>query len=246
MKKAIIDIRDMKREFKMGNEIVHALKGINLTIHEGGFVTIMGPSGSGKSTLLNILGCLDRPSSGDYILDGISVKDMSKNELATVRNTKIGFIFQSYNLLARTSAIENVELPLMYNSKISAKERRERAIEALISVGLESRLNHFPSELSGGQQQRVAIARSLVNHPVILLADEATGNLDTKTSYEVMELFQRLNDQGSTIGFVTHENDIALFSKRTVVLKDGHIISDKEVTNRLNAKKELAKIVVED
>ena len=233
MKKAIIDIRDMKREFKMGNEIVHALKGINLTIHEGEFVTIMGPSGSGKSTLLNILGCLDRPSSGDYIL-------------ATVRNTKIGFIFQSYNLLARTSAIENVELPLMYNSKISAKERRERAIEALISVGLESRLNHLPSELSGGQQQRVAIARSLVNHPVILLADEATGNLDTKTSYEVMELFQRLNDQGSTIGFVTHENDIALFSKRTVVLKDGHIISDKEVTNRLNAKEELAKIVVED
>ena len=242
MKKAIIDIRDMKREFKMGNEIVHALKGINLTIHEGEFVTIMGPSGSGKSTLLNILGCLDRPSSGDYILDGISVKDMSKNELATVRNTKIGFIFQSYNLLARTSAIENVELPLMYNSKISAKERRERAIEALISVGLESRLNHFPSELSGGQQQRVAIARSLVNHPVILLADEATGNLDTKTSYEVMELFQRLNDQGSTIGFVTHENDIALFSKRTVVLKDGHIISDKEVTDRLNAKEELAQL----
>ena len=242
MKKAIIDIRDMKHEFKMGNEIVHALKGINLTIHEGEFVTIMGPSGSGKSTLLNILGCLDRPSSGDYILDGISVKDMSKNELATVRNTKIGFIFQSYNLLARTSAIENVELPLMYNSKISAKERRERAIEALISVGLESRLNHLPGELSGGQQQRVAIARSLVNHPVILLADEATGNLDTKTSYEVMELFQRLNDQGSTIGFVTHENDIALFSKRTVVLKDGHIISDKEVTDRLNAKEELAQL----
>jgi len=242
MKKAIIDIRDMKREFKMGNEIVHALKGINLTIHEGEFVTIMGPSGSGKSTLLNILGCLDRPSSGDYILDGISVKDMSKNELATVRNTKIGFIFQSYNLLARTSAIENVELPFMYNSKISAKERRERAIEALISVGLESRLNPLPSELSGGQQQRVAIARSLVNHPVILLADEATGNLDTKTSYEVMELFQRLNDQGSTIGFVTHENDIALFSKRTVVLKDGHIISDKEVTDRLNAKEQLAQL----
>ncbi|MFC2272779.1 MAG: ABC transporter ATP-binding protein [Capnocytophaga ochracea] len=246
MKKAIIDIRDMKRNFQMGNETVHALKGIDLTIREGEFVTIMGPSGSGKSTLLNILGCLDRPSSGDYILDGISVKDMSKNDLAHIRNTKIGFIFQSYNLLARTSAIENVELPLMYNPKVSAKERRERAIEALIGVGLEKRLNHLPSELSGGQQQRVAIARSLVNHPVILLADEATGNLDTKTSYEVMELFQRLNDQGSTIGFVTHENDIALFSKRTVVLKDGHIISDKEVTNRMNAKEELAKIVVED
>ena len=242
MKKAIIDIRDMKRNFQMGNEIVHALKGINLTIREGEFVTIMGPSGSGKSTLLNILGCLDRPSSGDYILDGISVKDMSKNDLAHIRNTKIGFIFQSYNLLARTSAIENVELPLMYNPKVSAKERRERAIEALINVGLESRLNHLPSELSGGQQQRVAIARSLVNNPVILLADEATGNLDTKTSYEVMELFQRLNDQGSTIGFVTHEDDIAQFSKRTVVLKDGHIISDKEVTDRLNAKEQLAQL----
>ena len=242
MKKAIIDIRDMKRNFQMGNEIVHALKGINLTIREGEFVTIMGPSGSGKSTLLNILGCLDRPSSGDYILDGISVKDMSKNDLAHIRNTKIGFIFQSYNLLARTSAIENVELPLMYNPKVSAKERRERAIEALISVRLEKRLNHLPSELSGGQQQRVAIARSLVNQPVILLADEATGNLDTKTSYEVMELFQRLNEQGSTIGFVTHEDDIAQFSKRTVVLKDGHIISDKEVTDRLNAKEQLAQL----
>ncbi|EKY12329.1 ABC transporter, ATP-binding protein [Capnocytophaga sp. oral taxon 332 str. F0381] len=242
MKKAIIDIRDMKRNFQMGNETVHALKGINLTIREGEFVTIMGPSGSGKSTLLNILGCLDRPSSGDYILDGISVKNMSKNDLAHIRNTKIGFIFQSYNLLARTSAIENVELPLMYNPKVSAKERRERAIEALISVGLESRLILLPSELSGGQQQRVAIARSLVNNPVILLADEATGNLDTKTSYEVMELFQRLNDQGSTIGFVTHEDDIAQFSKRTVVLKDGHIISDKEVTDRLNAKEQLAQL----
>ncbi len=242
MKKAIIDIRDMKRNFLMGNEMVHALKGIDLTIREGEFVTIMGPSGSGKSTLLNILGCLDRPSSGDYILDGISVKDMSKNDLAHIRNTKIGFIFQSYNLLARTSAIENVELPLMYNPKVSAKERRERAIEALISVGLEKRLNHLPRELSGGQQQRVAIARSLVNHPVILLADEATGNLDTRTSYEVMELFQRLNDQGSTICFVTHEDDIAQFSKRTVVLKDGHIISDKEVTDRLNAKEQLAQL----
>ena len=242
MKKAIIDIRDMKRNFQMGNETVHALKGIDLTIREGEFVTIMGPSGSGKSTLLNILGCLDRPSSGDYILDGISVKDMSKNDLAHIRNTKIGFIFQSYNLLARTSAIENVELPLMYNPKVSAKERRERAIEALIGVGLEKRLNHLPSELSGGQQQRVAIARSLVNNPVILLADEATGNLDTKTSYEVMELFQRLNDQGSTIGFVTHEDDIAQFGKRTVVLKDGHIISDKEVTDRLNAKEQLAQL----
>ena len=179
----------------MGGETLHVLKGIDLNIYEGEFVTIMGPSGSGKSTLLNILGCLDRPTSGDYILDGISVRNMSKNSLANVRNTKIGFIFQAYNLLARTSAIENVELPLMYNPKISAKERRDRAIEALKKVGLELRLHHMPSELSGGQQQRVAIARSLVNDPVILLADEATGNLDTRTSYEVMELFQELNDK---------------------------------------------------
>ena len=241
MSKPIIHIENLKREFKMGNEIVRALKGVNLTITEGEFVTIMGPSGSGKSTLLNILGCLDRPSHGDYWLDGISIREASKNDLANVRNTKIGFIFQSYNLLARTSAIENVELPLLYNSKISTKERRERAIEAFIKVGLESRLNHMPSELSGGQQQRVAIARSLVNDPIILLADEATGNLDTKTSYEVMELFQELNDKGSTIGFVTHEDDIAQFSKRTVVLKDGNIISDKIVENRLFATKELEK-----
>ncbi len=228
----------------MGTEIVQALKGVNLTISKGEFVTIMGPSGSGKSTLLNILGCLDRPTEGDYILDGISIRNASKNDLANIRNTKIGFIFQSYNLLARTTAIENVELPLLYNPKISSKERRERAIEALIKVGLESRLNHMPSELSGGQQQRVAIARSLVNDPVILLADEATGNLDTKTSYEVMELFQELNDKGSTIGFVTHEDDIAKFSKRTVVLKDGNIISDKPVTDRLFATQELAKLRV--
>ncbi len=230
----------------MGAEIVQALKGVNLTINEGEFVTIMGPSGSGKSTLLNILGCLDRPTEGDYILDGISIRNASKNDLANIRNTKIGFIFQSYNLLARTTAIENVELPLLYNPKISSKERRERAIEALIKVGLESRLNHMPSELSGGQQQRVAIARSLVNDPVILLADEATGNLDTKTSYEVMELFQELNDKGSTIGFVTHEDDIAKFSKRTVVLKDGNIISDKPVTDRLFATQELIKWKIEN
>ena len=223
----------------MGGETLQVLKGIHLNIYEGEFVTIMGPSGSGKSTLLNILGCLDRPTSGDYILDGISVRNMSKNELAQVRNTKIGFIFQAYNLLARTSAIENVELPLMYNPKISAKER---AIEALKKVGLESRLHHMPSELSGGQQQRVAIARSLVNDPVILLADEATGNLDTRTSYEVMELFQELNDKGSPIGFVTHEDDIAQFSKRTVVLKDGNIIKDNLIENRFDAKEELRKV----
>ena len=240
--KPIIEIKDLKREFKMGDEIVHALKGISLTIDEGEFVTIMGTSGSGKSTLLNILGCLDQPTSGTFELDGVMVKDLSKNQLAEIRNTKIGFVFQSYNLLARTSALENVELPLLYNPNVSSEERRERAVTALKRVGLESRMDHIPSQLSGGQQQRVAIARALVNHPVILLADEATGNLDTRTSYEVMEIFQELNDQGITIGFVTHEDDIAKFSKRTVVLKDGHITEDRKVTERLFAVEELAKL----
>lgn len=237
-----IRIEQLTRSFKMGDEIVKALKGVDLRIEQGEFVTIMGTSGSGKSTLLNILGCLDQPSSGDYFLDGVSVKDLDKNELATIRNTKIGFIFQSYNLLARTSAIENVELPLLYNPAISAEERRQRAVEALKKVGLETRMGHMPSQLSGGQQQRVAIARSLVNQPVILLADEATGNLDTRTSYEVMSLFQELNEQGITIGFVTHEEDIARFSKRTVVLRDGNIIKDDTVSDRLWANAELNKL----
>lgn len=237
-----IRIEQLTRSFKMGDEIVKALKGIDLTIERGEFVTIMGTSGSGKSTLLNILGCLDQPSGGDYFLDGVAVKDLDKNELATIRNTKIGFIFQSYNLLARTSAIENVELPLLYNPAISAEERRHRAVEALKKVGLETRMGHMPNQLSGGQQQRVAIARSLVNQPVILLADEATGNLDTRTSYEVMNLFQELNEQGITIGFVTHEEDIARFSKRTVVLRDGNITKDDTVTDRLQAKEELMKL----
>ncbi len=240
--KPIIHIENLKREFRMGDEIVHALKGINLTINEGEFVTIMGTSGSGKSTFLNILGCLDQPTSGTYELDGVLVKELNKNQLAEIRNKKIGFIFQSYNLLARTSALENVELPLLYNPKVSAEERRERAVKALKQVGLESRIHHVPSQLSGGQQQRVAIARALVNHPVILLADEATGNLDTRTSYEVMNLFQELNDQGITIGFVTHEDDIAKFSKRTVVLKDGNITEDRAVPQRLYALEELAKL----
>lgn len=237
-----IRIEQLTRSFKMGDEIVRALKGIDLTIEQGEFVTIMGTSGSGKSTLLNILGCLDQPSGGDYFLDGVAVKDLDKNELATIRNTKIGFIFQSYNLLARTSAIENVELPLLYNPGISAEERKHRAAEALKKVGLETRMGHMPNQLSGGQQQRVAIARSLVNQPVILLADEATGNLDTRTSYEVMNLFQELNEQGITIGFVTHEEDIARFSKRTVVLRDGNITKDNTVTDRLQAKGELMRL----
>jgi len=246
MSKVIIEIDTLRRDFKMGDETVHALRGINLKITEGEFVTIMGTSGSGKSTLLNILGCLDKPSSGQYLLDGVDVKNLSKNELAGIRNHKIGFIFQSYNLLARTTAIENVELPLLYNPKVSASERRARAVAALKRVGLESRMYHMPNQLSGGQQQRVAIARSLVNDPVILLADEATGNLDTRTSYEVMSLFQELNDNGITIGFVTHETDIALFSKRTVVLKDGHIIKDNPVTEILIAQKELEALPAAD
>ena len=246
MNKEIIKIEDLKREFTMGNETVHALRGITFSIKEGEFVTIMGSSGSGKSTLLNILGCLDQPTSGTYEIDGLKVKDLYKNALATIRNEKIGFIFQSYNLLARTSALENVELPLLYNSKVSTEERRERAIKALEKVGLADRMQHTPSQLSGGQQQRVAIARSLVNNPVMILADEATGNLDTRTSYEIMSLFQELNKQGITITFVTHEPDIAAFSNRTIVLKDGNIIKDNRNEKIQSAANELASLPIED
>ncbi|MCL4147196.1 UNVERIFIED_CONTAM: hypothetical protein GTU68_047851 [Idotea baltica] len=202
----------------------------------------MGSSGSGKSTLLNILGCLDQPTSGRYEIDGVSVKDLSRNELATIRNEKIGFIFQSYNLLPRTSAIENVELPLLYNSKVSTEERKERSIKALEMVGLGDRLHHTPAQLSGGQQQRVAIARSLVNNPVMILADEATGNLDTRTSYEIMSLFQELNEQGITITFVTHEPDIATFSSRTIVLRDGLILQDYSNNDVQSAAEQLTKL----
>jgi putative ABC transport system ATP-binding protein len=246
MSKEIIKIEDLTREFTMGAATVRALRGVSFTVKEGEFVTIMGSSGSGKSTLLNILGCLDKPTSGNYEIDGVKMKDLSKNQLATIRNEKIGFTFQSYNLLARTSALENVELPLFYNSKVSTDERRERAIKAIKMVGLEDRMDHTPSQLSGGQQQRVAIARSLVNNPVMILADEATGNLDTRTSYEVMSLFQALNKQGITITFVTHEPDIAAFSKRTIVLRDGHIIKDYQNTNVLSASEELAKLPKQD
>jgi putative ABC transport system ATP-binding protein len=246
MSKEIIKIEDLTREFTMGAATVRALRGVSFTVKEGEFVTIMGSSGSGKSTLLNILGCLDKPTSGNYEIDGVKMKDLSKNQLATIRNEKIGFTFQSYNLLARTSALENVELPLFYNSKVSTDERRERAIKAIKMVGLEDRMDHTPSQLSGGQQQRVAIARSLVNNPVMILADEATGNLDTRTSYEVMSLFQALNKKGITITFVTHEPDIAAFSKRTIVLRDGHIIKDYQNTNVLSASEELAKLPKQD
>lgn len=246
MANKILDITELKREFKMGSETVKALKGISFTVEAGEFVTIMGSSGSGKTTLLNILGCLDQPTEGNYLLDGIDVKSQSRNELAKLRNRKIGFVFQSYNLLARTSALENVELPLFYNADVPAKERRQKAIHSLEAVSLAERMGHMPNQLSGGQQQRVAIARALVNEPVMILADEATGNLDTKTSYEIMALLQELNSkEGKTIVFVTHEPDIAAFSSRTITLKDGRIIKDLKNPDVKSAKASLAALPVE-
>ncbi|MBV5311689.1 MAG: ABC transporter ATP-binding protein [Prolixibacteraceae bacterium] len=242
----MIEVRDLKKDFYVGDITVHALKGINMEIKEGEFVAIMGTSGSGKSTMLNVLGCLDKPTSGSYLLDGISMGELSKNELAGLRNTKLGFVFQSYNLLSRTSALENVELPLFYNSKVKPRERRERAEAALEAVGLTDRMHHMPNQLSGGQQQRVAIARSLVNDPVVILADEATGNLDTRTSYEIMALLQDLNSKGKTIVFVTHEPDIAKFMTRQVVFRDGHIIREELVTDRNNAVELLKALPVEE
>ena len=225
--KKIIELTDIKRNFQVGEETVHALRGISFTINEGEFVTIMGTSGSGKSTLLNTLGCLDTPSSGEYLLDGIPVRTMSKNERAILRNRKIGFVFQSYNLLAKTTAIENVELPLMYNAAINATERKNRAVEALKAVGLGDRLMHKSNQMSGGQMQRVAIARSLVNNPAVILADEATGNLDSRTSFEILVLFQQLHKEGRTIIFVTHNPEIAQYSSRNIVLRDGQVKEDK-------------------
>ncbi|HNX83296.1 MAG: ABC transporter ATP-binding protein [Bacteroidales bacterium] len=243
--KTIIDITTLKKDYHVGEVTVHALRGVDLKINEGEFVAIMGASGSGKSTMLNIIGCLDRPTDGTYFLDGVNVAGMSKNERAAMRNLKLGFVFQSYNLLSRTSALENVELPLMYNRVISARERREKAVAALEAVGLADRMGHMPNQLSGGQQQRVAIARSLVNDPVVILADEATGNLDTRTSYEIMSLFQDLNAKGKTIVFVTHEPDIARCMTRSVVFRDGHIIREEEVKNRLDAAELLRALPVE-
>ena len=231
----------------MGSETVKALKGVSFDVATGEFVTIMGASGSGKTTLLNMLGCLDKQTSGIYLLDGVDIAKLSRNELAHLRNNKIGFVFQSYNLLPRTSALENVELPLMYNSSVNAKDRRERAIRALEAVDLANRLDHMPNQLSGGQQQRVAIARALINEPVMILADEATGNLDTKTSFSIMALFQDLNENhGKTIVFVTHEPDIAEFSSRTITLKDGRVIKDHINENKKNAKEALAALPVGD
>jgi len=246
MEKKILDIQDLKREFVMGDQTVRALKGITFDIKAGEFVTIMGSSGSGKTTLLNILGCLDKPSDGSYLLDGVDIKKLGKDDLAGLRNTKIGFVFQAYNLLPRTSALENVELPLFYNKNVSADERKERAIKALESVKLAERFDHTPSQLSGGQQQRVAIARALVNQPVMILADEATGNLDTRTSYEIMALMQELNAEGKTIVFVTHEPDIASFSTRTIMLRDGKIQKDSINQNQRSAKEALANLPESD
>lgn len=247
MAKEIIRVEDLKRDFVVGDETVHALRGLSFSIYEGEFVTIMGTSGSGKSTLLNILGCLDTPSVGEYYLDGVSVRTMDKNSRATLRNRKIGFIFQSYNLLPKTTAVENVELLLMYNSTISSKDRHDRAIKALQDVGLGDRLNHKSNQMSGGQQQRVAIARALVNEPVIILADEATGNLDTRTSFEILTLLQRMHkDESRTIIFVTHNQEIADFSSRNIVIRDGRIKEDTRNTNIRSAKEVLESLPKEN
>ena len=242
----IIRVENLRRDFQVGGETVHALRGVTFSVAKGEFVTIMGTSGSGKSTLLNILGCLDTPTSGEYWLDGVSVREMGRNDRATLRNRKIGFVFQSYNLLPKTTALENVELPLFYNPDVSARERRERATEALKEVGLSDRIHHRSNQVSGGQQQRVAIARALVNNPVMILADEATGNLDTRTSFEILTLFQRLHAEGSTIVFVTHNPEIAQFSSRNIVLRDGHITDDVRNGNIRSAQAVLDTIPVDN
>lgn len=228
----------------MGDVEVHALRGVNADISKDDFVAILGKSGSGKSTFMNIIGCLDVPTRGQYLLDDVDVSSLTKDQLANLRNRKIGFVFQSFNLLSRTSALENVELPLMYNKKITSREMRERSLNALEAVGLADRAHHFPNQLSGGEQQRVAIARSLVNDPVVILADEPTGNLDTRTSLEVMAIFQKLNQQGITVVIVTHEADIAAFTKRNITFRDGKIIKVLALENYRNAREELSNMPV--
>ena len=223
----LIDIQDMFKTYKMGDNVVNALNGVSLTVDYGEFVAIMGHSGSGKSTMLNILGCLDTPTSGSYKLDGRQVSGMNRNELATIRNEKLGFVFQNFNLLPRTSAVENVELPALYGNKVKSSERRQRAIELLTKVGLGERLWHTPAQMSGGQQQRVAIARALMNKPSVILADEPTGNLDSKASVEIVEFLASLNADGITVVMVTHEDDIAAHAKRVVVMSDGKVISER-------------------
>ena len=244
--KKVIEIQNIKRNFQVGDETVHALRGVSFNINEGEFVTIMGTSGSGKSTLLNILGCLDTPTSGEYLLDDIPVRTMSKPQRAVLRNRKIGFVFQSYNLLPKTTVVENVELPLMYNSAVSASERRRRAIESLQAVGLGDRLEHKSNQMSGGQMQRVAIARALVNNPAVILADEATGNLDSRTSFEILVLFQKLHTEGRTIIFVTHNPELSQYSSRNIRLRDGQVIEDTTNPKILSAAEALAALPKND
>jgi len=239
----VVQLRDIRKTYRNGDLEVHAVRGISLDIQPGEFVAIMGASGSGKSTLMNTLGCLDRPTSGSYVLDGIDVSGLDREARADLRNQKLGFVFQGFNLLARTSALENVELPMLYSPRrVAADEMRRRALAALAIVGLAERSDHLPSQLSGGQQQRVAIARALVNQPRLLLADEPTGNLDSRTSIEVMGVFQSLNEQGITLVMVTHELDVASYCKRILVVRDGLVVRDEPVANRLNAAEELAKL----
>jgi len=237
---AVVQLDNFAKTYHTGEVEVRAVQGVSLSIVPGEFVAVMGASGSGKSTLMNTLGCLDRPSSGRYLLDGIDVSELTRDELADVRNTKIGFVFQGFNLLARTSAIENVELPLLYcRPPVRPHTQRERALQALELVGLSDRAGHQPSQLSGGQQQRVAIARALVNQPTLLLADEPTGNLDSVTSVEIMGIFQALNRRGMTVVMVTHEPDIARFCRRTLVMRDGRVITDQPVSDQLDAASQL-------
>jgi putative ABC transport system ATP-binding protein len=240
---SIIQLEHIHKVYHTGEVDVHAVRDVSLQIAKGEFVAIMGASGSGKSTMMNMLGCLDRPTEGRYCLDGVDVSGLDRDELATIRNQKIGFVFQGFNLLSRTSALENAELPLMYRrTHISSREQRRRATHALEIVGLGGRADHHPNQLSGGQQQRVAIARALVNEPAMLLADEPTGNLDTQTSIEIMGVFQKLNDEGITVIMVTHELDIASYTKRNVIMRDGRIVSDAPVARRSSATDELRKL----
>ena len=239
----VIQLQDIRKVYHTGEVDVHAVRGVTLDISRGEFVALMGASGSGKSTMMNIIGCLDRPTGGSYLLDGLDVSQLNRDELADIRNQKIGFVFQGFNLLSRTSALENVELPMLYSrQRLAGPELRERALKALDTVGLGDRAGHKPHQLSGGQQQRVAIARALSNQPALLLADEPTGNLDTRTSAEIMGVFQKLNDQGITIVMVTHELDIAQYTRRMVVMRDGRVVSDTPVANRLHAETELRRL----